>query len=190
MSLGSNPMHAHRVLPNAWVGTTTISEKEIVAVDESSKIGHVRAAWSDMDTGDSGDEDLNQEPARVNKRRLVKGSLSSLGVSARRLVKGSLSSLSGCRAADGIPRAGTEAANSSHAGGQFGRRMNGSGRRATGVSRSEALGWPRCAAVCLSTQEFCIGQDIPNHPFARGRCTRSVPSLRAVGEGECQDWHG
>ena len=28
----SNPMDAHRVLPNAWVGTTTIFEKEIVAV--------------------------------------------------------------------------------------------------------------------------------------------------------------
>ena len=167
----SNPMDAHRVLPNAWVGTTTIFEKEIVAVEESSKIAHVRAAWADMDSGDSGDEDLNQEharvnerrlvkgslssqePARVNEPRLVKGSLSSLGVSARRLVKGSLSSLSGCRAADGIPRAGTEAADSSHAGGEFGRRVNGLSRQATGVSRSEASGWPRCAASCLKTQE-------------------------------------
>ena len=84
----------------------------------------------------------------------MKGSLSSLGVSARRLVKGSLSSLSGCRAADGIPRAGTEAADSSHAGGEFGRRVNGLSRQATGVSRSEASGWPRCAASCLKTQEY------------------------------------
>ena len=82
----------------------------------------------------SGDEDLNPVLARVSERRLVKGSLSSLGVSARRLVKGSLSSLSGCRAADGIPRAGTEAADSSHAGGEFGRRVNGLSRQATGVS--------------------------------------------------------
>ena len=44
----SNPMDAHRVLPNAWVGTTTIFEKEIVAVEESSKIAHVRAAWADI----------------------------------------------------------------------------------------------------------------------------------------------
>ena len=111
-------MDAHRVLPNAWVGTTTIFEKEIIAFEESSKIAHVRTAWADMDSGDFRDEDLNPVIARVNERRLVKGSVSSLGVSARRLVKGSLSALRGCRAAvPKIPRAGTEAANSSHVGG-------------------------------------------------------------------------
>jgi hypothetical protein len=73
----ANPMDAHRVLPNAWVGATAIFEKEIVAVEESSEIAHARTAWADMDSGDSGDEDLNQELARMNERRLVKGTLSS-----------------------------------------------------------------------------------------------------------------
>ena len=67
----SNPLDAHRVLTNAWVGTTTLFEKEIVAVEESSKGPHVHTAWADMDTGGSGDEDLNHGPARVNERRLV-----------------------------------------------------------------------------------------------------------------------
>jgi hypothetical protein len=188
----SNTLDAHRVLTNARVGTTTMFEKEIVAVEESSKIAHVRTAWADMDTGGSGDEDLNHGPARVNERRLVKGSLSSLGVSARRLAKGSLSSLRGCWAAASIPRAGTEAAVSFHAGGGVGRRMNGLSRQATGVSRSETSGRPRRAASCLKAQEylFWLCRNIPNHPFARGQCTRSRPSLRAVGEGECQSWHG
>ena len=40
----ANPMGAHRVLPKTWVGTTTILEMEIVAVEESANSAHVRPA--------------------------------------------------------------------------------------------------------------------------------------------------
>ena len=179
----SNPMDAHRVLPNAWVGTTTIYEKAIVAVED------VRTAWADMDTGSSGDEELNigrrvvktslspqeailgdehgrrlvkrslslHEGSRVDGRRLVKGSLSSLCVSARGLV-------SGCWAA-GIPRAGTEAVDSSHAGEVIGRRLNGLSRQAAGVSRSEAPEWPRESGHCLKTREYFLTSVYPEPSF-------------------------
>ena len=44
----SDPVNAHRVLSNAWVGTTTFFEKEIVVEKANLQEAQSRVSWADI----------------------------------------------------------------------------------------------------------------------------------------------
>ena len=54
----ANPVDAHRVLANAWVGTTQVFEEKIEKMN--GNVNEFKEAWADMDFEDSPDAEVRQ----------------------------------------------------------------------------------------------------------------------------------
>ena len=146
----ADPNCAHRVLANAWIGTTLIHEEL--------------------------DDKEGEDPAERDE----------LEIASPHFVK-SLFSLSERREPDcGTPRRRLQKTASPHHLGEETGRINGSGKQASGVSRSETLASPRAWGRLYSIRP-ARARTIPDRPccfFDRGPCTSSLPRLTVVVEGE------
>ena len=67
----ANPVDAHRVLANAWVGTTQVFEEKSDEVD--GNVNESKEAWADMDDEDNPDARVRQKIGELSSLSAVAG---------------------------------------------------------------------------------------------------------------------